>query len=62
MTETATIHTPTAGSSTGDDRERLAIVEQFVCEAARLCRDTRCSDVKVIDVTGHSVPRTAAAL
>ena len=60
MSQTATADQPAATATTdrpaasGGDRERLVIVEQFVCEAARLCRDTRCSDVKVIDVTGHS--------
>ena len=43
-----------AGTEGGTEAERLAIGERFACEAARLCRDSRCSDVKVIDVTGHS--------
>ena len=34
--------------------ERKAISEQFAVEAARLCRDLRCADVKVIDVSNHS--------
>lgn len=45
---------PPADDAVARDAARKALAEQFAVASAELCRDLRCSDVRVIDISGHS--------